>query len=196
MPDYENRTKQGLDAALRALLRSRPLDQLRVRELMEHCGLRRQSFYYHFKDVYDLFAWSVQRERALLLEDWEECLTWQQTLLGLMNRIQGERAFYRAVLDHGGTEELGAMIPLEKTLEAVQAYYRDRGGVPPEPETEEQTRRRGRAMLLALLESWIRGGLALTPEELLAALEGVVNRSTAGTVWQTLREQGNWSWTP
>ena len=30
----------------------------------------------------------------------------------------------------------------------------------------------------------------------LAALEGVVNRSTAGTVWQTLREQGNWSWTP
>ena len=54
----------------------------------------------------------------------------------------------------------------------------------------------GVAMLLALLESWIRDGLALTPEELVAALEGVVNRSTAGTVWQTLREQGNWSWTP
>ena len=67
MPDHENRTRQGLAAALRALLRQRPLDQLRVRELTERCGLRRQSFYYHFKDVYDLFTWSAQQERTLLL---------------------------------------------------------------------------------------------------------------------------------
>ena len=39
-------------AALVQHLRQRPLDQLRVRELTERCGLRRQSFYYHFKDVY------------------------------------------------------------------------------------------------------------------------------------------------
>lgn len=195
MPDYENRTRQGLDAALRALLRDRPLDQLRVRELTEHCGLRRQSFYYHFKDVYDLFAWAVQRERVLLLERWEECLTWQQALLDLMDRAAGERAFYRAVLDQEGPEGLRGMIPLDRTLEAVQRYYRDRAGMPPDPETEERERRRDGTVLLALLESWIRGGLALTAEELVNALEQTVARSTAGTVWQTLRERGEWNWT-
>lgn len=195
MPDYENRTRQGLDAALRALLRDRPLDQLRVRELTEHCGLRRQSFYYHFKDVYDLFAWSIQRERALLLERWEECLTWQQALLDLMDRAAGERAFYRAVLDQEGPEGLRGMIPLDRTLEVVQRYYRDRAGMPPDPETEERELRRDGTVLLALLESWIRGGLALTAEELVNALEQTVARSTAGTVWQTLRERGEWNWT-
>ena len=45
MPEYENRTRRELSAALRELLRQRPLDQLRVRELTERCGLRRQSFY-------------------------------------------------------------------------------------------------------------------------------------------------------
>ena len=75
MPEYENRTRRELSAALRELLRQRPLDQLRVRELTERCGLRRQSFYYHFKDVYDLFAWSVRQERALLLVRLAECLT-------------------------------------------------------------------------------------------------------------------------
>ena len=87
MPEYENRTRRELSAALRELLRQRPLDQLRVRELTERCGLRRQSFYYHFKDVYDLFAWSVRQERALLLVRLAECLTWREALLDLLERV-------------------------------------------------------------------------------------------------------------
>ena len=64
MPENETRTRRELDAALRELLREgKPLAQLRVRELTERCGLRRQSFYYHFLDVYDLFDWSVRREQ-------------------------------------------------------------------------------------------------------------------------------------
>ena len=64
----ENRTKQRLSRALKELLRKKPLDQIRVRELTELCGLRRQSFYYHFKDVYDLFDWSVRQERELQID--------------------------------------------------------------------------------------------------------------------------------
>ncbi len=144
MPEYENRTRQGLDAALRALLREKPLDQIRVRELTERCGLRRQSFYYHFKDVYDLFAWSGQRERALLLERAAECLTWQQALLVLLARMAEERVFYRAVLDRDGQEGLGELIPLEQVLEAVQTYYRERCGAPADAGAEALARRRAR----------------------------------------------------
>ena len=35
MPEHENRTSLALGAALRTLLRQRPLDQIRVRELTE-----------------------------------------------------------------------------------------------------------------------------------------------------------------
>lgn len=192
MPEHENRTRQGLDAALRELLKRRPLEQLRVRELTEFCGLRRQSFYYHFKDVYDLFAWSVRRERELLLERQEECLTWQQALLDLLQRAAGERSFYRAVVDQGGQAALGAMVPLDRTLETVQVYYRNRGGAAPDPEEEARERRSGEAVLLSLLESWIRGGLTLPPEELISALERTVERSVDGTVWWTLRAKGDW----
>ena len=194
MPEHENRTRRELDAALRELLKQRPLDQLRVRELTELCGLRRQSFYYHFRDVYDLFAWSVRRERALLLERQEECLTWQQALLDLLDRIAGERAFYQAVLDQGGQKALGELIHLERTLETAQSYYRDRSGASPHPEAEAWERRCGEAILLSLLESWARDRLALTPGELVLSLERTVERNTAGTVWQTLRERGDWDW--
>lgn len=196
MPEYENRTRQDLDAALRALLREKPLDQIRVRELTERCGLRRQSFYYHFKDVYDLFAWSGQRERALLLDGAAECLTWQQALLELLGRMAEERAFYRAVLDRSGQEGLGELIPLERVLEAVQSYYRDRCGVPADAGAEALGRRCARVMLLSMLSGWVRNELALPPEEIAASLERAVERNTAGAVWQTLRERGTWNWMP
>ena len=196
MPEYESRTRQGFDAALRKLLGRKTLDQLRVRELTEFCGLRRQSFYYHFKDVYDLFAWSMERERTLLLRRREECLTWQQVLLDLLNRIAGERPFYRAVLDYGGQAALGEMVPLEDMLETVRAYYRKRDGGRPDPEMDARERRAGQAMLLSLLESWTREEMDLPPEEIIASLERMVERSEAGAVWQSLRERGEWGWTP
>lgn len=193
MPEYENRTRQGLDAALRELLKQRPLEQLRVRELTERCGLRRQSFYYHFKDVYDLFAWSVQQEKALLLRRQEDCLTWREAFLDLLDRAAESRAFYRAVLDQGGQEGLRDLVPLDRMLVAVQTYYRDRSGARPDPEAEERERRCGEAVLLSLLESWIRGGLTMPPEEIAGALEQTVKQSAAGAVWQTLQERGDWN---
>ena len=193
MPEYENRTRRELSAALRELLRQRPLDQLRVRELTERCGLRRQSFYYHFKDVYDLFAWSVRQERALLLVRLAECLTWREALLDLLERAGEERAFYWTVLDQGGQEGLGEMVPLEEVLGTVQVYYRDRCGRPPDRAAEEQERRWGRTLLLSLLEGWTRNEAILPPEELADALERAVERGTEGVVWQSLRERGEWN---
>ena len=183
MPDYENRTKQGLDAALRALLRDRPLNQLRVRELTEHCGLRRQSFYYHFKDVYDLFAWSVQRERALLLERWEECLTWQQALRTLLVRLAQNRPYYRALLEHRGRAGLREVLALGGLLERTLDYYRRRSGGPRPGPAELDC---WETLLLTLLESWVRDELAQPPETLLALLEDVVRQGAVGAAWQNL----------
>lgn len=192
MPEGTNRTRQELDAALRDLLKRRPLDQIRVRELMELCGLRRQSFYYHFKDVFELFAWSVRQERERLLERQGECLTWRQALMDLMDRVDGNRAFYLAVLNQDGQAGLEGLIPLEETVRAAQRYYRDRSGVPPDPEGEERSCRCIVAVLLSLLESWIRGGLAQPPEELAAVLEKTAERMAEGEAWRTLWERGDW----
>lgn len=194
MPEFEieSRTRQELDAALRTLLRRKPLAQIRVRELTELCGLRRQSFYYHFKDVYDLFAWCVQRERTLVLKRREECVTWQQALLDVLHRIREEEVFYRAVLAQGGQAALGDMVSLEGVLETVQTYYRNRDRGKADPEADAFRLRCRKAMLLSLLESWARGELRLSPEEIVLSLEETVEQSSAGTLWKTLWEQGEW----
>ena len=43
----------------------KPIDKITVKDLVEICGVNRQTFYYHFDDVYDLLEWVFEggRER-------------------------------------------------------------------------------------------------------------------------------------
>ena len=126
----EDRTKHGLEIALQEMLKRKPLDQIRVRELTELCDIRRQSFYYHFSDVYALFDWSLQRERARLLRRQENCLTWQQALRDLLAYIGERQSYYQALLQSRGRAGLREVVEdavaqlLEKTMELLPAALR------------------------------------------------------------------------
>ena len=51
------RTKQLLATGLKELAATTPLRKIRVGELCARCGVDRRTFYYHFRDIYDLAAW-------------------------------------------------------------------------------------------------------------------------------------------
>ena len=48
-----NTTKLALEASLKELLRTKPIDRITINDLTKHCGISRMTFYYHFKDIYD-----------------------------------------------------------------------------------------------------------------------------------------------
>lgn len=50
-------TKRVLADSIRKLMEQRPLAKISVGDIVEECGLNRNSFYYHFKDKYDLVNW-------------------------------------------------------------------------------------------------------------------------------------------
>ena len=106
---YENRTKRELDEAMRVLLQEKPLEQIRVKELTEVCGIRRQSFYYHFSDIYELFFWTIRREQHLIQKQQDSCLTWQQLLLLVLQRVDSTKAYYQTLLRISGQEGLQAI---------------------------------------------------------------------------------------
>lgn len=195
--EMENRTRRELDSALRALLERKHLAQIRVREVTELCGLRRQSFYYHFKDVYELFDWSVERERAAVLRRREECLTWEQALKDLLERVTGAPAYYRAILENRGRPGLRRAAGLSGMLEHTSAYYRSRCGLEPNPEEEQMHCQYGETVLLSLLESWICGELETELGQMLGMLSKTVEKGITGATLQTLQEweaSGNLEW--
>lgn len=46
-----NFTKQAIKAAFLELLDEKPLNKISVRDIVERCGINRNSFYYHFQDI-------------------------------------------------------------------------------------------------------------------------------------------------
>ncbi|MDK2961900.1 MAG: hypothetical protein PWP20_1026 [Eubacteriaceae bacterium] len=53
-----NTTKRALEASLKNLLLKKPLDKITISDIANDCGISRMTFYYHFKDIYDLVEWA------------------------------------------------------------------------------------------------------------------------------------------
>jgi len=58
----KDRTKAMFADALLTVIDNKELSKIRVLELCRLCGTDRQTFYYHFKDKYDLVAWIYERD--------------------------------------------------------------------------------------------------------------------------------------
>ena len=52
-----NITKNALASSLKSLMEQKPFQKINVNDICEGCGMNRKSFYYHFKDKYDLVNW-------------------------------------------------------------------------------------------------------------------------------------------
>ena len=52
-----------------ALLEHKSIDKVTVKDLVEACGISRQTFYYHFKDIIEVIEWMVHRTCDQLLAE-------------------------------------------------------------------------------------------------------------------------------
>ena len=70
-------TKQALGNALKTLMKEKSLEKITIGELTQLCGMKRQNFYYHFEDIYDLLRWVFEKEAVVLLRRHEGAALWQ-----------------------------------------------------------------------------------------------------------------------
>lgn len=71
-------TKQALANSLRHLLEKKSLSKITIKDIVEDCGVNRQTFYYHFQDVYDLVDWIFHNDFDRVLAENKDYNSWQQ----------------------------------------------------------------------------------------------------------------------
>lgn len=94
-------TKRALEQSLKNLLLKKPLTKITVGDIADDCGISRMTFYYHFKDIYDLVEWSCLEDARRALDEKKTYETWQQGLLQIFEAVQENKPFilnvYRCV---------------------------------------------------------------------------------------------------
>ena len=90
-------TKNALAASMKKLMRQRPFEKISVSDICNECGINRKSFYYHFRDKYDLVNWMfyVGFVSELDLNSYKTGYEWLEDICRYFYR---ERVFYRAAL--------------------------------------------------------------------------------------------------
>jgi AcrR family transcriptional regulator len=61
-------TKRALAEALKTRLSKTTLKNITIKDLTDDCGLNRQTFYYHFSDIYELMEWIFVDEANRILD--------------------------------------------------------------------------------------------------------------------------------
>ena len=64
-------TKRALAASLKKLMNKKPLSKITINEIVQDCGLNRNSFYYHFEDIYALFKWMLEQEAVEVVKQFD-----------------------------------------------------------------------------------------------------------------------------
>lgn len=85
-------TKRALAASFRKLLASRPLDKITVKDIVEEAEVNRQTFYYHFRDIYDLIRWILDEEAQVVFNQENDPNDWRSNLRCALNAMIKERA--------------------------------------------------------------------------------------------------------
>lgn len=177
-------TKKRMVLALKKKMAQKPLHKITVKEIIEECGMNRQTFYYHFRDIYDLVEWMIDQEAMEILRETVSFPTWEEACLRILNYIEENKAvclcvlhsmsrshlddfFYRNLKDlfrslvDEASEELDVK---EKYKEFLAHYYS--------------------ISFAGMLVSWLKGDLKGTPMEVIEMLSITVSDNIRTAAWR------------
>ncbi|MCM1122233.1 MAG: TetR family transcriptional regulator C-terminal domain-containing protein [Eubacterium sp.] len=123
-----NTTKYALEASLKKLLMNKTLDKITINDLTADCGISRMSFYYHFKDIYDLVEWCCIEDGRRALQGKKTYDTWQEGIYQIFEAVMENRPFilnvYRAI-DRGKVENYLHKLTYQLIADVVEEKCKD-----------------------------------------------------------------------
>ena len=112
------KTKYRLAAAMKECMKTTPVDAITVRQITEHCGVTRQTFYRNFLDKYDLINWYFDKLLARSFEHMGRGTTVLDSLEKKFTYIQEEKAFFAAAFRYDRQNSLR-----EHDFKLILAFY-------------------------------------------------------------------------
>ncbi len=169
-----NNTKRALSASLKKLLETEPLDKITVTDITDGCGVKRQTFYYHFKDIFDLITWTYRTDAEdAIAAHGKQYATWQEGLTEMFEVVGArdrERGFVLATYNSKCRDDL---------IDYLERITHDRLQLAIDSLSGTAIPATDRAFItsfythafVGIVMDWIEGGMAEVPSEIINRLE-------------------------
>lgn len=99
-------TKRAIVSVFRTMIRTTPFNKITIGDLTKNTGLNRQTFYYHFRDLYDMLLFMVEDDilpivagerdfSTCMMKIYDFCMEHKQMLLNIYNHIELDEINHR-----------------------------------------------------------------------------------------------------
>ena len=185
-------TKRALEQSLKNLLLKKPLTKITINDIAEDCGINRMTFYYHFKDIYDLVEWSCLEDARRALEEKKTHDTWQQGLLQIFEAVRQNKPFILNVYRCVDREQVERYLrpPVDHLILGV--IDEQSAGMTVRDEDKAFIAQVYGYIFIGIMLDWIRDGMAEEPEKILVASASIHGhtRAAAHLMAEKLRAKG------
>ena len=167
-------TKRALEQSLKNLLQQKPLSKITISDITEDCGINRMTFYYHFKDIYDLVEWACAEDAARALQNKKTYDTWQQGFVQIFHAVRENKVFVMNVYRCVNREQVEKyLVPLTDQL--IMGVITERAAGMTVREADQQFIAQVYSYaFVGIMLDWIRDDMRADPEELVNRLAMVI----------------------
>ncbi len=92
-------TKVTIFQAYAYLITTKNIDKVTVKDVVEQCGITRQTFYYHFQDLLDVIEWGLRRGAENALQSGLSAGSVEEALHTFLSLAEQNRVFGKKILN-------------------------------------------------------------------------------------------------
>ena len=163
-------TERALSEALQRILLTKPLGKVTVTEIAEECGVNRMTFYYHFRDIYDLVEWTCRDFAERALGENKTYDTWQQGFLAIFDSVGQHKAFVTSVYHSMSREQLERYL-YDVTYDLlIGVVEEESAGLDVSDDEKAFIADFYKYGFVGMMLAWIRDGMREDPEQIVGRL--------------------------
>ena len=175
-------TKKALAESLKKLLSKNKLNKITIKEITEDCGVNRQTFYYHFKDIYDLVEWSCLEDAKKALEEKKTHDTWQEGFIQIFDAVKNNKPFIMNVYNYIDRAQVEVYLtPLVDNL-LMGVIEEESANISVRDEDKQFIARIYGYVFIGIMLDWIKDGMNEDPVQIVDKLSILLKDSIANAL--------------
>lgn len=182
-------TKQALVESFKKQLRSKPFDKITVSDITDDCGLSRQTFYYHFDNMFGVIRWAYANDAEEEFRGNKAPITWRDGVESMLRYTLKERDLIEGAYNSRTRTELLDYY-MESSRHRIGQMVSEREVGEMAPEDKEFVVAIYSYAFVGIMRQWIEDGMKTSPEELTDKIATFVHSSFDRTL-MAFRQPGS-----
>ena len=173
------RTKQALAEALLKLLSKKTLDKITISDIVEASGYNRQTFYYHFHDVYDLLEWIFVAETESAMQTPITADNWKTPFLLMTNRMLENKRLIINAYKSISRDQLDRYMynTVYRMVLSVLKYSAQQTGLHVSEDDMAFISHAYKYVLIGFMNEWIQAGMNADPTLIVDKMDSIFSGS-------------------